>query len=170
MRKGTPQFSVPTDPKPHAATRSSPFPPSLPAAAGWRGGLEAQKAQIEQFTRSSNEIKKMNRSSNNINNKSLQKGECRAWPECSHVPSGSGPAFPLLWPEGNDPGWNGRTSRSWPCPCQLLLTATLEPGHTFKEVKPTPSLALYQKSCYFLRVHLLVIPLKIGHFGQYSIV
>lgn len=34
-----------------------------------------------------------------------------------------------------------------PCPHQLLQKTTLEPGHTFKEVEPIPSLALYQKSC-----------------------
>lgn len=58
--------------------------------------------------------KKMSRSSNHVNNKILQKGECGAWPDRSHVSSGSGPALPLLWPEGSDLRWNGIMSRSIP--------------------------------------------------------
>lgn len=140
LGKILPNLVFPQTPKPHTATPSPPLPLSLRAALGWGGELEAQKAKIGTMYWKQQCGKKMNSSSNNINNKSVQKEECGARPHCSHVPSGSGAAFPPLWPKGNDLRWYGTTLGSWPCPCpsycKKLTLPWLEPGHTFKEVKP----------------------------------
>lgn len=138
---------------PQTPDHTLPLVPLLFLSASLCSRLERRiggtKAQIEQFTGSSVERRKWAGAVTMLIRKVYKRES--AWPGHSLVPSGSGPAFPPLWPEGNHLRWNGITLRCWTCPQSQLLQ------------KITPALAgtrthIQRSEAYILSRKPVIIP------------